>query len=347
MSTKEFLNSLPHPTLAAMKEISLVKPMRGAYLYATVFAAIAAIFFLEAYFDNPFVTLLAIVLIAGRQHSLYILNHDAAHRGLFRMNAANKWVATVLSNFVMFHHPSAWSFEQWKRIHDFHHSEVFTAGDPNYLDRQVNGDTGRILTIPLLFWGSLKSGLMSPLRFFVARQDYVHPGGGAAIKFRDNHLRALLLPFRNDPATETERYLKIAFFALIFALIAHFNLWKSFLLLWILPMYTVYPMILTFMDLTEHRWVERSTDPILNSRAIRYGFLARILFSFLPRGLHREHHLYLPVIAADLPRLSKLLCDGKHLSPPIMGLGAVLADVRRDAAMSISRPATQASGIRG
>lgn len=346
MSTKEFLNSLPRSTLDAMREISRVRPMRGAYLYATVYAAIAAIFVLDAYFDNPVVTLLAIVLIAGRQHSLYILNHDASHRGLFRMNAANKWVATVLSNFAMFHHPSAWSFEQWKRIHEFHHREVFTADDPNYVDRQINGDTGRHLTVPLLLWSSLKAGLLSPLRFFLAGQDYVQPNGHTTVKLRDNHLRALLLPFRNDPAMEKERYLKITFFALAFVLIAHFNLWKSFLLLWILPMYTVYPMILTFMDLTEHRWVERSTDPILNSRAIRYGLLAKMLFSFLPRGLHREHHLYIPVIAADLPRLSKLLCDGNHLSPPIMGLGALLADVRRDAAMVHSRPATQASGNR-
>lgn len=333
MSQKDFLKLLPKLTIAGMKDIAQVRPMRSAYLYGKVYTAIAVLIFLAIYFDNPFVTLLTIVLIAGRQHSLYILNHDAGHNGLFRSTAANRWVATVFSNFAMFHHPSAWSFIQWKRIHNFHHHKLFTSGDPNYVDRQVNADTSRALTIPVLLRESVKSGLFSSLRFFIGKQDYATQAG-TAIKFRDNHLRTLFLPFFNDRAMETERYAKIAFFVAAFALIAYFDVWGSFLLFWIVPMYTVYPMILTFMDLTEHRWTDRSTDPILNSRAIRYGFLAKMLFSYLPRGLHREHHLYPAVIAADLPRLSKLLCQGRHLSPPLVGLGAVLADVRREAMLS-------------
>jgi fatty acid desaturase len=90
---------------------------------------------LETYADSVWVTLFAIVLIAGRQHSLYILNHDASHYGLFRSKRINKIVGSLLSNMTMFHHPEAWSFVQWRRVHILHHRYVLSEGDLNYVGR--------------------------------------------------------------------------------------------------------------------------------------------------------------------------------------------------------------------
>jgi len=331
MSKTDFIPTLPPDALAKINDISLPDNLYGTYQYLRVYAAIALLFALNAYFDNWGFTLVAIVLMAGRQHSLYILNHDASHYGLFKTRSANKWAATIFSNFVMFHHPSAWSFVQWQRVHYFHHRELFTQGDPNYVDRKVNGDTEHRMTISRIIWNCLKSAFLSPIKFFILNEEYVTQKGIGAHKEKINHIHALFYGFPEDAAMNAEKYARIMFFIVALTLIAHYQLWPSFILLWIVPMYTIFPMILTFMDLTEHRWAEPSTSPNLNSRAISYGFFSKLLISFLPRGLHREHHLYPRVASFNLPKLSKLLCADGYLEPPMNGIAALISEIRNDA----------------
>jgi len=83
-------------------------------------------------------------------------------------------------------------------------------------------------------------------------------------------------------------------------------------------------MILKFHDLTEHHWEKNTEDIRLNTRSVNRGFLAGIVFSHLPRGLHREHHLFPKVCVVDLaqcgnppvqklPRIHAWLVDAKGL----------------------------------
>lgn len=329
MGGSVFLGSLPIGVLTELKELSRPNALRSLYLYAKVYAAIIGAFITNYYFQSVAVLVVSIIFIAGRQHSLYILNHDASHLGLFRTKWANKWVASILSNFVMFHHPSAWSFEQWQRVHYFHHRELFTNNDPNYVDRVLAGDTHRQLSIGQLFISCVKAGLMSPIKLFSGYHDYVPPSKQALYSKKHGHLRSLLLPFKNDDAMEVERYAKLAFIASSIFFVFLNDLLTLFLLLWVLPMYTIFPMILTFMDLTEHRWNSESTDVILNSRSVQYGVLEKLVLSFLPRGFHREHHLCPRVISTDLPKLSKLLCEHGNLDKPVRGVIGLLSDITR------------------
>ncbi|AGC43736.1 fatty acid desaturase [Myxococcus stipitatus DSM 14675] len=331
---------LPKEAWQEVRTLHKVRPWRSAWLYAIVYGAIALAFAAEAYFHHPLVTLLAIIFIAGRQHSLYILNHDASHFGLFRSHKANVTVGTVLSNLVMFHHPEAWSFVQWRRVHLLHHRNLFTKEDPNWLGRQLRGDTTRPYAPGRLVWTCLKAGLLSGLDFFRSRQDYVPPKGDTTVKWRDNHLRALFLPFRDDPEMERERRIKLLFFAVALAGVAYFNLWRPFLLLWVLPMYTVYPMILTLMDLTEHRWTLESDDLNVNARSTRLGLLPRIFISTLPRTLHREHHVFPGVVAVDLPLLSALLCKSGLSPEPARGLRALYRELSEMASNATPPPDT-------
>lgn len=308
---------------------SLAKPssFRGLALYVGVYAAIGTAIAASLYLNHLLATILAVVFIGGRQHSLYILNHDAAHYGLFKTPFANKFLGTLLSNFVMFHHPSAWSYVQWRRVHRFHHTDLFTDRDPNYVDRVNAGDTLTHISLSGLFWRSIKDGILSPVRVFIAKQDYVPPNGDRCYNGKYNHLRALLIPFQGDREMEVERLLKLGFFIIAFSLISYYGVWSTFLIYWVLPMYLVYPMILAFMDYTEHRWPESGDDLEANSRSVRLGFLSKVIISFLPRGLHREHHLYQNVIAYKLPELSTILSRETRFTLPLNGLPALLNDV--------------------
>ncbi|WP_183085114.1 fatty acid desaturase family protein [Trinickia fusca] len=283
---------------------------------------------LEHWVDHAAFTVLAIVFIAGRQHSLYILNHDASHYGLFKSPRTNKAVATLLSNLVMFHHPEAWSFVQWRRVHVFHHMYLFSDDDPNYVGRRMRGDVEREYPPGQLALACMKNGLSAIWQLFVGRQDYVPPKGRVTSKGHLNHLQALFCRFEGDRETEIERWVKLGFFAVALALIAYFHAWRPFLLLWLLPMYTVYPMILSLSDLTEHRWTEKTDDLNDNTRSVKTSAALRIWISMLPRGLHREHHIYPRVIAVDLPRLAAILRQASFYRQPTSFVG-MLEELRQ------------------
>ena len=310
------------------------RPWRSSFLYLQVYVAILTVMLLEYYVHNVFFTLLAIVFIAGRQHSLYILNHDASHYSLYATPQVNKVIASIFSNLVMFHHPEAWSFVQWRRVHVFHHMHLFTDGDPNYVGRRMRGDVEREYAPGKLFITCIKNGLLTIIQFFIGRQDYVPVKGTTALKGQHNHLQALFCRFRDDSEMETERRIKWLFFTMMLSVIAYCELWRPFLLLWLLPMYTVYPMILSFMDLTEHRWTEEGENLNQNTRSVRLGTMIKIWISTLPRGLHREHHIYPRVIAADLPRLSAILNQDALLSHTKNGIGLLRELTERHARMS-------------
>lgn len=93
-------------------------------------------------------------------------------------------------------------------------------------------------------------------------------------------------------------------------------------------MYTAYPMILTYYDLTEHRWTSNSLTMSTNCRSVRLGMIGRVLTSFLPRGLHLEHHVFPNVVACDLPKLSLILQHDGAVAKP-QDFNGLLKDLRQ------------------
>ena len=138
---KEMRNKLSSAQQVRIEHLMHIDAGPSILHYSKVYCSIAIAIAIGTLSWHPLVVLAVIVFIAGRQHSLYILNHDASHNLLFKSPSTNKWVATIFSNLVMFHHPEAWSFVQWKRIHMRHHLYLFTNRDPNYIGRQIQGDT--------------------------------------------------------------------------------------------------------------------------------------------------------------------------------------------------------------
>src|SRR4051794_23032094 len=92
------------------------------FYYFRTFILIGAAVALSFRFSHPAIWFLSIIFIGARQHSLYVLNHEASHGNLFVSESLNKWVATVFSNLVFFHHPEAYSYVQWRRVHRLHHA---------------------------------------------------------------------------------------------------------------------------------------------------------------------------------------------------------------------------------
>ncbi len=308
-------------------QLSKPKALRSIGLYAVVYLAIAGLIGAGIYIDTWWFTALVVVLIAGRQHSLYIINHDASHYALFEDKSLNQSVATVLSNLVMFHHPEAWSFVQWRRVHMLHHKYLFTELDPNYVGRKNKGDTLASPSLAKLAYKVVSGGLLNIRDLIVGRQDHVSDKGGEISSGKYTHLLGLFKPYQDDAEMEIERRLKLGFFAVALLLITALGVWSEFLVYWILPMYTIYPMILRFHDLTEHRW-EKPTEALqINTRTRHDGWLFKLFFSALPRGYHSEHHIYPRVGVVDLALVNQLLVKDHLLSPPAGGVSVLFGEL--------------------
>lgn len=317
-SFQQIRNKLPEEQQKRIERLIQIDPVLSILQYAKVYCCIAMAIALGAYSWHPLVVVAVIVFIAGRQHSLYILNHEASHNLLFKAPSTNKWVATVFSNLVMFHHPEAWSFVQWKRIHMRHHLYLFTNRDPNYVGRREKGDTTTVHGSSRLIWLCIRAGIMSSFQFFIGRQDYAESRVTAEVnKGYYSHLSCLFRLFKNDREMQMESIVRLTFIVVVGATLNFFQWWIPFIVFWIVPMYTVYPMLLTFMDLTEHRWTDSSGDIENNSRSVRAGALAKLIMSVLPRGFHREHHFCPRVAVTKLPELSAILCEEGIVSDPL------------------------------
>lgn len=286
------------------------------YYYFRAYATILLAILISEKMDQPIITLLAVFFIAARQHSLYVLNHEASHDGLFEKGSINKWVALVFSNIPFFHHPEAWSFVQWKRVHRLHHGKLMTDDDPNYLERKLSGDIGKVFTKKQLLKELLMTVIFSIPSFFRVRQDYVHPSG-LLEKRKNNHLFAILPIYKNDREMNIEQSFKLLLMFVLLSLIHVSSMWSVFITYWILPMYTIYPSLLRLMDLTEHNWSENSGELKENTNTRRPSMLEKVFISDLNRSYHWEHHEFPQVPFYNLPLLRERLTINEE-SPQIL-----------------------------
>lgn len=311
----------------AIVALHRIRPWMSAWLYLRTWLLIIGAIVGAVIVSNIVVSLAAIVIVAGRQHSLYVLNHDASHGRQFMRRSTNRWVGFLVAVLPMMHHPEAWSFGQWQRRHRLHHRHLFTALDPDYEGRRIQGDTIRRYTRAQLVWACARTGLTSLYAFFNGRQDSVLPSRAALVRHEHHHLRTLFLPFRGDPELELERRLKLGAYVGAAVVLGVTGAWTQFLLYWTVPMYTVYPALLHAMDLTEHRWRERSNDLDVNTRSTLLSWVARAFLGCLQRPQHRAHHHFPGVPVGELPELSRLLAIAGLSRPSLVGFASMLPDL--------------------
>lgn len=312
----------------AIVALHRIRPWMSTWLYLRTWLLIIGAIVGAIVVSNVVVSLLTVVVVAGRQHSLYVLNHDASHGRQFVRRSTNRWVGFLVAVLPMMHHPEAWSFGQWQRRHRLHHRHLFTALDPDYEGRRIQGDNVRRYTRAGLVLACARTGLTSLYAFFNGRQDGVLPSRAALVRHEHHHLRTLLLPFRGDPELEFERRIKLGAYGGGAVVLGVTGAWAPFLLYWIVPMYTVYPALLHAMDLTEHRWRERSSDLDVNTRSTLLSWVTRAFLGCLRRPQHRAHHHFPGVPVSELPALSRLLTLAGLSPPSRVGFASMVPELR-------------------
>jgi fatty acid desaturase len=274
---------------ADLRRLSRLQSWRGLSLILFQWGVIFAAILIAAMVNWWPVYLLAIIVIATRQHALAVLMHDAAHYLLHR----NKEINSVVSN-VFLSFPLLISTHRYRVHHLLHHRYLNTDLDPDKDDRIGPGSRRKfyLLILADLVGISAMRTLTTMSLFGVIGPMFKPPG-------------------TNEGLPRLERRLAFAFYTTVPVTIAAFGIWKELLIFWVLPMMTVLTPILRFRGWAEHGACADSNQ-LDGARSVDAGLFERFLLAPCNVHFHLEHHLYPSVPCYNLPELSAQLLQQEN-----------------------------------
>ena len=312
----DFRKALPRETVLRLARRS---PSRASLAILHDLAVIAAAIAVAlAFWPNPFIIFLSIVVIGTRQHALFVMAHDSAHYLLYETRWLNDLAGRACAML------QGLSMCTYRVIHRLHHNNLYGELDP---DTALHGGYPRGKTY-------LIKKLLKDLSGFTAWKTYAYFLGGApglntatnkALRPLDDTSEKLRSEARRD------RNAVIVFHLILLALFASSGYLVQYLVLWILPLVTLVQAILRLRAISEHGATTDFSSPLTAARTnVVPAWLAWLIF---PHSVnyHIEHHLYASVPHYNLPELHREMAargvlDGAEVIPFPATLGKIFAE---------------------
>jgi fatty acid desaturase len=234
--------------------------------------------------------LVAVAVVASRQHALMVLTHEGIHKRLSRTSGLNDGLARYVAAFPVFI-----SLAKWRFIHLYHHQFTQTANDP---DRAIYAryPLGSRKFFRLLLRDVCGMNVLTTLKYFIDLP-LVTP------EFNRRFLgdsRAVQYQQIADMRAFAVFWLVVLTGGLIFGGSRFVFL---FGLYWLVPYCTFTQVFFRIRGAIEHGNVPDPQNPYRQTRT--YFLHPAVGFFFAPKGVnyHLEHHLYPSVPFFHLPRL--------------------------------------------
>jgi len=312
----DFRKALPREIVLRLARRS---PWRAsaAILHDLVVLAIA-IGVALAYWPNPFIIFLCVVVIGTRQHALFVIAHDAAHYLLYENRKINDLAGRACAML------QGLSMRTYRVIHRLHHNNLYGELDP---DTALHGGYPRGKSY-------LIRKLLKDLSGFTAWKTYAYFLGGApalntatnvAIRPLDDTSEKLRSEARRD------RNAVIVFHSILLLLFALSGYLIQYLVLWILPLATVVQAILRLRAIAEHGATTDFSSPLTAARTnVAPAWLEWLIFPHHV-NYHIEHHLYASVPHYNLAELHREMTargvlDGAEVIAFSATLGKIFAE---------------------
>jgi fatty acid desaturase len=257
--------------------------------FAVIAVALAAAL---AYWPNPFVILLSVIVIGTRQHALFVVAHDAAHYLLFENRKANDLVGRACASV------QGLSMCTYRVIHRLHHNNLYGELDP---DTALHGGypRGRAYLIRKLLKDLCGFTAWKTYAYFLGGAPAVNSATNVALRPLDDTSEKLRSEARSD------RNAVIAFHIALLAVFAWSGYLLQYLVLWIVPLVTVVQAILRLRAISEHGATTDFSSPLTAARTnVCPAWLEWLVFPHHV-NYHIEHHLYASVPHYNLPRLHR------------------------------------------
>jgi fatty acid desaturase len=285
---------LPRERLAELRQIS---PLRSLGAIAFTWACIAACFWAYALW-GPISLIASWFVMSGRHLALAILMHDAAHGLLLKNKLWNDRIGQWLTAY-----PTMADMLLYRRAHFQHHRHTWTDRDP---------DLGLARALPVTR-ASFRRKLLRDLsgqtasarnRIIVRYAAGLDPlGRGLEGKRLAAVLRTYLANQRGFLITN----------ALLLAALTLAGIPEAYLLVWLLPWWTGYSVVLRLRSIAEHSCISDPGDPLRNTRTTLAPGWLRFFVAPHHVNYHLEHHLFMTVPHYNLPRAHRLLRDAGSL----------------------------------
>jgi fatty acid desaturase len=257
--------------------------------FAVIAVALAAAL---AYWPNPLVILVSVLVIGTRQHALFVIAHDAAHYLLFENRKMNDIVGRACATV------QGLSMCTYRVIHRLHHNNLYGELDP---DTALHGG------YPRGKWYLIRK-LLKDLSGLTAWKTYAYFLGGAPALNTSTNIA--LRPLDDTSAklkdeARRDRNTVIAFHIILLVFFAWSGYLLQYLVLWILPLVTVVQAILRLRAISEHGATTDFSSPLTAARTnLCPAWLEWLIFPHRV-NYHIEHHLYASVPHYNLPRLHR------------------------------------------
>jgi len=271
-----------------------------------------------AFWPNPAVILLSVVLIGTRQHALFVIAHDAAHYLLYENRKLNDFAGRACATL------QGLSMCTYRVIHRLHHNNLYGELDP---DTALHGGypRGRSYLIKKLLKDLSGVTAWKTYAYFLGGAPGLNTKTNVAIRPLDDTSAKL----RGDALAD--RNFVIAFHIAALAFLAASGYAVEYLVLWVLPLVTVVQAILRLRAIAEHGATTDFSSPLTAARTnVAPAWLEWLIFPHHV-NYHIEHHLYASVPHYNLPELHREmmergLLDGAELLPFSLTLGKIFAE---------------------
>ena len=241
------------------------------------------------YYPSALTFISAVILIGSRQFALAVLVHDGAHNLLFSNLKVNDFFSQWLCAYPIFQDNRV-----YRPYHLKHHRFTETEDDP---DLALSAPFP--ITKVSFFRKVLRdlTGITGFRRYSQALTSILKTDGDNI----PDRLKGIWFKIHGFLITNI----------LIFLAISFFFHWSLYFLLWWLPAFTYYSLIIRIRNIAEHCVTSGSTD-LDNTRTTLTNPIVRFLMAPHRVNYHLEHHLFMMCPWYNLPKAHKMMIQNGY-----------------------------------